>query len=89
MPLSLISHIPDVPTCTSWWHGTVGHVYFSPVDDLSEVDAESQKVEISARFLVDPETDGTEKWSWGVDTTNENVEAHFTVSFPPLIAKRE
>ncbi|RAO72346.1 uncharacterized protein BHQ10_008358 [Talaromyces amestolkiae] len=78
VPLSSISHIPDVPTCTSWWHGTAGHVYFSPVDDPSEIDPEKQDIEISSRFLVDPETDKVRRWSWGIDTTNEHVEAHFT-----------
>ena len=55
-------------------------IYFSPVDDPSEIDLEYQDVEISARFLVDPETDTAQRWSWGVDMTNENVEAHFTVT---------
>ncbi|KAE8548277.1 hypothetical protein EYB25_010071 [Talaromyces marneffei] len=78
VPRSFISHLTDIPTCTSWWHGTAGHVYFSPVDDPSERIPENQDVEISARFLVDPETDTAKRWNWGVDTTNENVEAHFT-----------
>ncbi|EED14445.1 monooxygenase, putative [Talaromyces stipitatus ATCC 10500] len=81
---SLISYIPDVPTCTSWWHGTAGHVYFSPVDDPSETDEKDQLIEISARFLVDPETDNAKRWSWGVPTTNENVESHFT-SYDPRV----
>jgi salicylate hydroxylase len=62
-------------------------VYFSPVDDPSEINAEKQDIEISARFLVDPETDKVKRWSWGVDTTNENVEAHFTVSISSRTVK--
>lgn len=67
----------------------MGHVYFSPVDDPSETDPENQEIEISARFLVDPETDKVRRWSWGVDTTNENVEAHFTVLCPSQSSRKE
>lgn len=77
-----------MPTCTSWWHGTAGHVYFSPVDDPSETDPEKQAIEISSRFLVDPETDKIRRWSWGVDTTNEHVEAHFTVLMQRVQSKK-
>lgn len=80
MPWSLIAHIPDIPHCVSWWHGPSGHAYFSPVDDPSRTKPDEQMIEISSRTIVDPETDKTRRWSWGVPTTNEHVESHFTVS---------
>ncbi|OKL61840.1 hypothetical protein UA08_02296 [Talaromyces atroroseus] len=84
VPRSLLAHIPDIPTCTSWWHGPSGHAYFSPVDDPSRTEPEDEMIEISSRTIVDPETDKTRRWSWGVPTTNEHVESHFT-NFDPRV----
>lgn len=80
IPLSKVSHLPEVNTYTTWWYGRVGHVYTSPVDDSSEVGDDKRMLEISCRNLVDAATDTRKRFSWGVPVTNERVLSHFTVS---------
>lgn len=80
IPVSSVSHIPDVGTTTTWWHGRAGHVYTSPVDDPSEAKESEPLFEISCRNLIDPATATWKRFSWGVPATNERVESHFTAS---------
>lgn len=81
IPITTVKDIgPEVYSGTSWWFGTAGHVYFSPVDDKNELAEEERQFEISCRNLVDPATDTTKRFSWGVPATNERVVSHFTVS---------
>ena len=79
IPLSKVSHLPDVNTYTTWWYGKAGHVYTSPVDDPDELNDGQRMLEISCRNLVDPATDTRKRFSWGVPATNERVVSHFTV----------
>ncbi|CZR53485.1 uncharacterized protein PAC_03364 [Phialocephala subalpina] len=84
IPVSSISHTPDLTVATSWWHGPTGHFYGSLVDDPSETSPEEQKFEIAARKVVDPTTDLGKKFSWGVPATKERVESFFT-NFDPRV----
>jgi salicylate hydroxylase len=79
IPVSSISHIPDLTPLTQWWHGPTGHFYGSLVDDPAETKEEDQMFEIAARKVVDPATDLTKKFSWGVPVTKARVEGFFTV----------
>jgi salicylate hydroxylase len=86
IPLSKVSHLPDVNTYTTWWYGKVGHVYTSPVDDSGELNDDQRMLEISCRNLVDPAIDTRKRFSWGVPVINERVLSHFTASIsPPLL----
>lgn len=79
IPVSSISHIPGLLPETQWWHGPTGHFYGSLVDDPTETSEADQKFEIAARKVVDPATDLTKKFSWGVPATKARVESFFTV----------
>ena len=78
LPASAVSQ--EVRKCTQWWFGPPGHVYVSPVDDVSEKNEENQMFEISCRNVIDPTTAKGKRFSWGVPATNERVQSHFTVS---------
>ena len=78
LPASAVSQ--EVRKCTQWWFGPPGHVYVSPVDDVSEKNEEDQMFEISCRNVIDPTTAKGKRFSWGVPATNERVQSHFTVS---------
>lgn len=79
IPLSSISHIPNISTSTAWWHGPSGHVYFSLVDDPSEKAPDEQMFEIAGRNVIDPSTLTEKRFSWGIPATNQRVESHFKV----------
>jgi salicylate hydroxylase len=79
IPVTSISHIPNLTPSTTWWHGPTGHFYGSLVDDPSETPKEEQMFEIAARKVVDPATATGKKFSWGVPATKERVESLFTV----------
>ena len=83
IPLSNVSHLPDINQYTSWWYGKVGHVYTSPVDDPELLGDGERMLEISCRNLVDPAMDTRKRFSWGVPATNERVLSHFTVRDKP------
>ncbi|OAP61504.1 hypothetical protein AYL99_03707 [Fonsecaea erecta] len=78
IPISTISHQAELNSLTSWWYGPAGHVYLSPVDDPEELGESERMFEISCRNLVDPETVGGKRFSWGIPTTNQRVQSHFT-----------
>ncbi|KAM0724168.1 hypothetical protein Q7P37_000050 [Cladosporium fusiforme] len=84
IPLSSVSHLPDVKTYTTWWYGKAGHVYTSPVDDAAEMNDDQRMLEISCRNLVDPKTDTRKRFSWGVPATNETVLSHF-IDYSPQV----
>lgn len=86
IPLSSISHIPDISSSTAWWHGPSGHVYFSRVDDPSENAAGEHMFEIACRNVIDPSTSTEKRFSWGIPATNEKVESHFK-DYDPRVRK--
>ncbi|KAL6243788.1 hypothetical protein RBB50_009222 [Rhinocladiella similis] len=77
IPVSTISHVPELTVSTSWWHGPSGHVYHSFVDDPNETPEHERYIEIAARNVVDPTTATGKTFSWGIPATNERVESHF------------
>ena len=87
IPLSRVSHLSDVKSTTTWWHGRTEHIYTSPVDDPSELGEDERMLEISCRSLVDPASDTRERVSWGVPASNERVVSHFTVGPPSPMRK--
>jgi len=78
LPASAVSE--EVRKCTQWWFGPPGHVYVSPVDDVSEMNENDQMFEISCRNVIDPTVAIGKRVSWGVPATNKRVQSHFTVS---------
>ncbi|EPE34775.1 FAD/NAD(P)-binding protein [Glarea lozoyensis ATCC 20868] len=85
VPVSSVSNISDMMPSTQWWHGPTGHFYCSLVDDPAETDEKNQLFEIAARKLIDPSTDLTKKFSWGVPATNARVEGFFTDYDPRVL----
>lgn len=80
IPIGSVKHIPDIAEGTSWWHGSDGHVYLSPVDDPEDVPDEKDRMfEISCRRTLDPSGQEGKVFSWGVPVTKERVDSHFTV----------
>lgn len=79
MPLPAAAHNPEITSTTTWWHGPVGHVYFSPIDNTLETPEKDRLLEIAARRVEDPKTATGKKFSWGVPATNERVESHSTI----------
>lgn len=80
IPASSVSSIPGMTLVNTWWHGPTGHVYGCLVDDPSETAETDMKFEIAARKVIDPSTELSKKFSWGIPATKERVESFFTVS---------
>lgn len=76
VPVSAISHIPDISlTVTNWWRGAGSAIYMSPVDELSNL----EHMEVSCRSVNEPEVPG-ETVSWGKPVGNEKVLSRFQVN---------
>ncbi|KIW29466.1 uncharacterized protein PV07_05280 [Cladophialophora immunda] len=84
IPISAVAYQHELNSLTSWWYGPAGHVYLSPVDDPEELSENERMFEISCRNLVDPETVGGKRFSWGIPATNQRVQSHFT-EFDPRV----
>lgn len=80
IPWDSVKDLDERFATTAWWHTPTTHVYFSLVGD--------GMWEIAARAYQDPAVHGADKHSWGVPVSNEVVESHFRVSFPPSINRR-
>ncbi|OQO07638.1 hypothetical protein B0A48_07335 [Cryoendolithus antarcticus] len=74
IPWSKVKHLPEIAETTAWWYGKDGHEYTSPVDDPEELCDAERMLEISCRNLLDPATDLTKRFNWGVPATNERVD---------------
>ncbi|GAM37890.1 monooxygenase [Talaromyces pinophilus] len=81
VPVSAISHIPDISlTVTNWWRGAGSAIYMSPVDELSNL----EHMEVSCRSVNEPEVPG-ETVSWGKPVGNEKVLSRFQDYYPRMV----
>lgn len=76
MPKSRLAHLPDIITNTAWWWGDAGHVYFSDVDDESEI--ADPLFEITVRSYKELDSEG-KAVVWGVPASNEKVASRVSV----------
>ncbi|KAL4959537.1 uncharacterized protein BDV14DRAFT_205612 [Aspergillus stella-maris] len=70
--------LEDITNTTSWWWGKTGHLYFSDVDDLKEIEEggtnSTPLFEITVRSYNEPDTPGTVPW--GIPASNEKEYDH-------------